>query len=63
MALGRLLALGLLRLADVEVEHVGFGVVVGMVEDDRSDGGVHALHDGGSFLVASAVITRAGSCS
>jgi hypothetical protein len=60
MALGRLLRLGCDRLADVQVEDIGLGVVMGMVEGDRSDGDVHTLPDGGSFLVANAVITRAG---
>ena len=37
MTLRGLLALCILWLPDVQVEHVTFGVVVGMVEDVRAD--------------------------
>lgn len=45
------------------LEHVVLGVVVGVVEGDRSDLDVHLLHDGGSFRFPNAEMTRAGSCS
>jgi len=45
MPLRGLLALSLLRIASVQVEHVVLSVVVGMVEGDRSDSDVYSLHD------------------
>jgi len=63
MTFGRLLALGLNRVADVQVEHVAFGVVVGAVEDQPTDMDIHGFHRFGSFRVASAVMIRPGCCS
>src|SRR5690349_15519036 len=57
MSLWRLLALGLLRLADMQIEHVVLGVVVGVVEGDRADSNVYSLHDRGSFRLPNAEIT------
>lgn len=50
--LRRLLPLIDLRLADVQVEHVVLGVVVGVIEAQRPDRDVHALNDLGSFRLA-----------
>jgi hypothetical protein len=47
----------------VESEHVVLGVVVGVVEVQRPDRDVHALHDFGSFRLANAETMRAGVCS
>lgn len=54
MALRRLLALGWLGRANVQVEHVVIGVVVGMIEAQRSDRDVYALNDLGSLPLANA---------
>jgi hypothetical protein len=59
----RLLALRRPWLSDVQVQHIGVGVIVGAIEGHRADGDVHAFHVVGSFRVASAVMTRAGTYS
>jgi hypothetical protein len=50
-------------LADVQVQHVVLGVVVGRMEDERSDADVHALHEGGSFRCGYDEMIRARACS
>jgi len=37
-------ALGLARRADVQVEHLAVGVVVGLVEDERPDADAYGFH-------------------
>ncbi len=63
VSLGRLFAFAGLRLADLQVEDVAVGVVVGVVEAQRADADVHGFHRLGSFRLASAVMIRAGCCS
>ncbi len=63
VALWRLLALGWLGRADMQVEHVTIRVVVGVIEAQRPDRDVYALHDLGSFRLANAETIRAGVCS
>lgn len=49
MTLGRLLALSLLGLPGMQIEHVVAGVIVGMVERDVTDPDFHSLHGAGAF--------------
>lgn len=63
VSLGRLLTLPRLGIAQVEVEHVVLGVVVGPIERQAPDRDVHALHVLGSFRLANTEIIRAGTCS
>ena len=60
---GSLFAFGRLRQADVQVENVCVCVLVGVIEQQRSDPDVHGLHCFGSLRLASAVMIRAGCCS
>jgi hypothetical protein len=52
VTLGRLLALPSLRQTDMEVEHVALGVVVGVIEHERSDADGHGLHSLGFLRAA-----------
>src|ERR671919_1128044 len=63
MALRSLLSFGVLGGTNVEVQHVAFGLVVGVVEDQRSDLDIHGFHRFGSLRVATAVMIPPGCCS
>src|SRR5580704_3610449 len=63
VALRRLLTLARLRLAYMQIQHVVVSIVVGVIEAQRPDRDVYALHDLGSFRLANAETIRAGTCS
>jgi hypothetical protein len=63
MALRRLLALGSLRLTDMQAEHARVGVVVGVVEGDRAASGSRASPASSSSAMSTFAEHPEVSCS